>query len=234
MAAFVKKIVDRRRRPVPRPHYSDYHFLPDYKIEILPGDQIAEKTDVRTHGDRLIVVARPVGDPSVSKRAARDAIAELEGHKGVDVVEGLSATISALNRSYLVYMGSPKAAPKGGAMILMVYLQGNTMTFAQVGPITLKHKVGRYYETITQNHTFDNPDEWSAMDNTAVPRFSYNLAKSLGMKPEQFVGPDEIDHVVYPHTPSRFIGHPEYCLADESASSPAHISAQPYSETRPI
>lgn len=228
VAKFVAEIVNRKRPVLTSPHYSDYHFLPDYKIELLPGDQVEEKTDLLSPNDRVIVVTRPVGDPVVAKRAARDAVAELAGYKGGKVSESLAAVIQALNRSYLVYLGHPEDAPRSGTMILMVYLYQNTLTLAQVGPITLKHKEAGRYHSITERHTFDNPDERATAKGANLPEFCYELSRSIGKPVHRYIYPGERDYLLYPNTPSRFIGHPEYCAIEEPTISPLLISTRPY------
>lgn len=234
LASIVKTIVDRKRPFISKPHYGDYHFLDGYKVELLPGDQVGEKVDVLEPGDRLIVITRPVGDPVVAKRALRDILDGLQDYKADNVTNSLTELIGALNRSYLVYMGNPEEAPKGGAMILAIYLNQKTLTYAQVGPISLKHKISGHYQPITQDHTFDSPSERERTQDPNLPIHCYQLSRDFGLKSSGYITEDEANYLLTPRTPSRFIGHPDYCLINEEEAPIRFITSTPDINLQPI
>lgn len=227
----ITQIVERKRTPMRKPHYSDYHFIKDYKIELLPGDQIGEKFDVLTKGDHLLVVTRAVGKDTFSKWALRDSLDGLQAYKSPNVSESLSELISDLNRSYLVFMGNPEDAPIGGTMMLAIYILDNTLTYAQVGPISLKHKVDKHFETLTEDHTFDNPSERERTKIGSIVEHVHALAKEFDMKLEGFIYDDEAKYLLVPKVSSRFIGHPHYNRIDELLEGNELISAKPFIKT---
>lgn len=234
LASIISGIVDHQRPPLPKSHYSDYHFLKDYKVELLPGDQVGEKVDVLEPGDRFIVITRPVGDPTVAKHALQDILNGLRDYKEDKIADSLSEFIGALNRSYLVYMGKPEKAPKGGAILLAIYLNQENLTYAQVGPISLKQKINGRYHPITQDHTFDNPDERERTQDPDLPLHCYQLSRDIRLKLNGFINEDEARYLLTPKTPSRFVGHPDYCLIDETNIPIQMISSRSYIKSQPI
>lgn len=234
LASIIRSIVDRKRIQLSKPHYSDYHFLKDYKVELLPGDQVGERNDVLADGDRFIVVTRPIGDPIVAKRALQDILDGLRDYEEDNVANSLTELITVLNRSYLIYMGNPEEARKGGAMVLAIYLNQKTLTYAQVGPISLKQKINRHYQPITQVHTFDNPIERKRTQDPNLPIHCYQLSSDFGLKCRGYITEDEANYLLTPQTPSRFIGHPDYCLINEEEHPIRFISSVPFVNSRPI
>lgn len=229
-AGVIRRIVNRKRKPFPKHHYSDYHFLPNYKVELLPGDQIGEKFDVLTKGDRLIVVTRAIGDPTFSKWALKDSLEAITAYQTPNIEDRLSEMIEELNRSYLTFMGNPEEAPHGGAMVLVIYIKENLLTLAQVGPINIKHKVNDHYQVITQDHTFNNLDERARTNRSNLAEQIYSLAKSSGFNIDCFTTAAEAKYLLVPNMPSRFIGHPDYNIIGEN-SNPVLISAMPFINT---
>lgn len=234
LASIVKAIVDRKRPSITKLHYSDYHFLDGYKVELLPGDQVGEKIDVLEPGDRLIVITRPIGDPVVAKRALRDILDGLQDYKADNVTNSQAALIGALNRSYLVYMGNPEEAPKSGAMVLAIYINQETLTYAQVGPISLKQKISGHYQPITQDHTFNNSSERERTQDPNLPMHCYQLTRDIGVKLNNYITEEEARYLLTPQTPSRFIGHPDYCLINEEEAPIRFITSTPDINSQPI
>ena len=190
-----------------KPVYSDYHFLPGYKVEILPNYQISESRDLVVHQDRLILITRPIHAKQASNMIHSLFDQKFRPHLSdvpysIELV--LSKTIEDLNTFLISYPGHPGEAPtRSGAMLLAIYITPhNHVTFTQVGPITLKEKVAGRYMTRTANHTFDNPDEKRRISHTEVP----------------------------PNLASRFIGHPKVCWIKED-SWRVIISAKPFVKT---
>lgn len=175
--------------------YSDYHFLPEMKIEVLPGDQMSESLGVLVPSDRLILVARPVKTKYVADQLRSDFTDEFRANATEDhntIERALGKSLRAFNTSFLTYMGNPELAPESGAMVLIAYIDSkNQVTFAQVGPIILKQRINGRYVTQTANHTFDNPEERRRISKVCASFITPNL-------------------------PSRLLGHPRWSLIDES------------------
>lgn len=229
----IRKIVERKRTPMRKPHYSDYHFHPGYKVEILPGDHIAEDSNILTTGDRLIVVTRAVENPTFAKWTIRDLLGMFRFPSNDTVENRLRETISSQNRSLCVYMGYDNP-PQSGCMLTTIYLTPDSMTFAQVGTITIKKRIEKHYETITENHTFDNPEERYRTKISNITRIVAQLAKKIGIKTKQFIRQDELDYLLVPTVPSRFIGHPYFNTVEEYLEGNELISDKPYIKTIPL
>jgi len=230
VVSLFKKISSRKRKPIRIPHYSDYHFHPGYKVEILPGDHIAEDSNILTTGDRLIVVTRAVENPTFAKWTIRDLIGMFRFPSNDTVENRLKETISEQNRSLCVYMGYDNP-PQSGCMLTAIYLTPDSMTFAQVGTITIKKRIEKHYETITENHTFDNPEERYRTKISNITRIVAQLAKKIGIKTKQFIRQDELDYLLVPTVPSRFIGHPYFNTVEEYLEGNELISAKPFIKT---
>lgn len=230
------KIVERKRTAQPKTIYSDYHFLPDMKIEILPGDQISESTGLLVPADRLIIVARPIGTKDIGNRLRGEFADEFKSrvigdHNTIEV--SLAESVRAFNTSFLTYMGNPELAPESGAMLLAVYIDPvSTVTFVQVGPIKLKQKIEKHYEVQTADHTFNNAEErYRAPIAGLRTCFKINsLGLETGFIHEADVIEEDMPLVLLPDIPSRFLGHPSWCLIDERENPPM-ISATPFIKT---
>jgi len=196
----------------------DFYINPETKIEILPSDLLGQHTNVLVPKDRLISVLRMVDEnPFAADFINEGFIKEFKANYlclKLTTEKALIETLRAFNFSLINFQGEPRLALKSGVMALIVYIDpNNKMTFAQVGPITLKHKEKGGFVMLTEGHTFDNKIEVDNLINSTV-------FKELDGKCDiaQIINSIAIDifhmkksNKKYSQVPSRFLGHPECC-----------------------
>lgn len=195
-----------------------FYINPKTKIEILPSDLLNQYTDVIVPKDRLISVFRIVDDnPFAANFINKDFIKEFKANYlnlKLTIDKALIETLRAFNFSLLNFLGEPHLAPKSGVMALIVYINpDNKMTFAQVGPITLKHEEKGKFITLTEDHTFDDKVE---VDNLTNSKFFKELGDKCDINQIKYSIATDIFHMEKPKTkykqiPSRFLGHPNCC-----------------------
>ncbi|OGD81472.1 hypothetical protein A2572_02480 [Candidatus Collierbacteria bacterium RIFOXYD1_FULL_40_9] len=199
--------------------FSDLHITKNTKIEILPTDKFDQQFDVLEKGDRIVIVLRPIHSPFAVSRIMSDFIKEFQfdcQYNKLNPANSLIKTINDWNMSLLCPPADPDMRPNCAAMILAIYIDPkNTMTFAQVGSITMKQRVNGKYIEISENHTFDNPIEFNNLlesefyeevSQSETIKILNNLAIKENVLKGDITTPEKLQNGI----PSRFIGHPSW------------------------
>lgn len=213
--------------------FSDLHIKPDIKIEVLPTDLLLQTTDVLEPGDRLIGVFRGVGGNFVAKSLQEefaDSFSNHVKHDGLSIEKALQEVVDNMS---LVCLYEAKnrdfdTVKREGAMLLVAYISvDQTLYFIQVGNVVMKQKINGRYTAITQDHTFDNPDELNEIvtrklhgeylgDYPVNDHLNYISLRCFNIPdPNNRLGKS----LLLPGIPSRFISHVDYCgiLKDEDS-----------------
>lgn len=211
--------------------FSDLHITPDIKIEVLPTDLLLQTTDVLEPGDRLMGVFRGVGGNFVAKSLQEefaDSFSKHVKHDGLSIEKALQEVVDNMS---LVCLYEAKnrdfdTVKREGAMLLVAYISvDQTLYFIQVGNVVMKQKINGRYTAITQDHTFDNPDELNEIvtrklhgeylgDYPVNNHLNYISLRCFNIPdPNNRLGKS----LLLPGIPSRFISHVDYCgiLKDE-------------------
>lgn len=198
--------------------FSDFYINKETKIEIQPSDLLGQYTDVMVPKDRLITVFRAVNkNPFAANFINENFIKEFKANCSclkLTIEKALIETLRAFNFSLLNFQGEPHLTPESGTMALIVYIDpNNKMTFAQVGPITLKHKEKNKFIALTEDHTFDKKTEINNLINSTFFKEldgKYNITQIINSIATDIFHMEK-SNTKYSQIPSRFLGHPDCC-----------------------
>ncbi len=227
--------------PVKSKTFSDLHIKPDIKIEVLPTDLLLQTTDVLEPGDRLVGVFRGVGGSFVAKSLQDEFTDSFSRHVEQDGLSIEKALQEVVDNMSLVCLYEAKnrdfdTVKHEGAMLLVAYISPDQILhFIQVGNIAMKQKVNGKFVAVTQNHTFDNPEELNEIvtrklhseylgGHTVNDHLNFIALKCFDLPdPDNRLGKG----LLLSGIPSRFISHADYCgiLKDEDTWL---INTKPY------
>lgn len=211
--------------------FSDLHIAPDIKIEILPTDLLLQTTDVLEPSDRLVGVFRGVGGSFVAKSLQDEFVDSFSRHVEQDGLSIEKALQEVVDNMSLVCLYEAKerdfdTVKHEGTMLLVAYISPDQILhFIQVGNVAMKQRVDGKFVAVTQNHTFDNPEELNEIvtrklhgeylgDYTVNDHLNFIALKCFDLPdPDNRLGKG----LLLPGIPSRFISHVDYCgiLKDE-------------------
>ncbi len=202
--------------------FSDYHITPNIKVEILPTDLTEQQSNILENYDNFIAIYRGVNGNLVAKVCKIEFLNEFRALVKIDhlsIKDALTRTVQNINFSCLNPPAELELRPLQGAMLLVLYINKKTITYAQVGDIKLKMKSSSSkYKVINENHTFSNVNEVKNLKKTDFfqSNFSKDQINELIVQISRMCNFKSAD---FNDIPSRFIGHPNLCGSSNDSSN---------------